>query len=78
MSDKNPSFGVGYKYRVRYQLPQQRIMREAVMKFLGSEEYHLIFDLRPLAGTQRVPRSCIKSAVQVPNSTDVYFDRKVQ
>lgn len=48
----------GRTYRVVYKNPSDRLPREMIGNFMGSDEpprIDLYFDLRPIAGTTRVP-----------------------
>jgi hypothetical protein len=67
---------VGRKYLIHYQSDNQRYMRQAVMVYLGREEGTLIWDLRPKAGTQRMPGYWVSEMYDVPSDTSVYFDRR--
>jgi hypothetical protein len=52
----------GVKYLVIHQSPSQRFARASVLKFLGQDTGEIMsFDARPVAGTQNLPRSWVKS-----------------
>lgn len=63
----------GHRYRIQYQLDNQRKPREAVLDFLGIgrfvDEYD--FSARPIAGTQTLKRSTILQVWEVPQSTPI-------
>jgi hypothetical protein len=68
---------VGDRYLVRYRSGTQRLDRTAVMVYLGQDADTLQFSARPVAGTQRLPRSWIRSVEPVPANTPAHINRIV-
>jgi hypothetical protein len=65
-------------YFIRYRLGEQRIDRSAVMLFMGSTKTDYVFSARPVAGTQRLPKSAlIGTPREVPMSSRVYINKKL-
>jgi hypothetical protein len=65
----------GHRYRVRYRSASQGRDRTAVMVYLDEDGDWLLFDARPAAGTQRMPRAWIQAVEPVPADTPTYIDR---
>ena len=64
MDDDNaPPMRPGQRYQVRYRSGSQRRDRTAVMVYLGEDGDSLLFDARPAAGTQRMPRPFSRKVV---------------
>jgi hypothetical protein len=59
----------GRRYLLRYRGETQRRDRTAVMVYLGEDGDRLLFDARPAAGTQRLPRTWVHSVEPVPADT---------
>jgi hypothetical protein len=74
---KTQSIVVGGRYLVRYRGATQRLERTAVIVYLGEEGDTLLFSARPVAGTQRLPRSWIRAVEPVPAHTPTHIDRTV-
>lgn len=68
----------GQRYRVRYRSATQRRDRTAVMVYLGADGDHLLFDARPVAGTQRLPRTWVRAVEPVPADTPASINTVVQ
>lgn len=49
----------GQKYRVLHKSESQRYTRESVLVLLDRDGNELIFDARPVAGTQKMPVSWV-------------------
>ena len=69
------SMAPGERYRLRYRSETQRRDRTAVMVYLGADGDEFLFDARPAAGTQRLPRVWVLGVEPVPASTPVYLNR---
>jgi hypothetical protein len=65
----------GYRHRVRYRSDSQRRDRTAVMVYLSVDADAVVFDARPAAGTQRMPRTWIKAIEPVPADTPAHINR---
>lgn len=68
---------VGRRYRLRYRSGTQRRDRTAVMVYLGADGEALLFDARPVAGTQRMPRAWIREVQRVPADTPPHLGKVV-
>lgn len=68
----------GKKYRITYKSEAQRNKREAVLQFLEEVEGELVLSARPVAGTQKMPRSWIIDITDVSDSTECYMDKVVR
>src|SRR5262249_14382978 len=74
---------VGHGYHLTYRSTTQRRDRGAVMVYLGTDYGTdtgpsgevLLFDARPAAGTQRLPRTWLRSAHAVPDDTPPYLNK---
>lgn len=56
----------GRWYRLRTQVGTQRYERESVLQYLGMDGYDMLFNARPLAGTQRLsPASLVSTEALV-------------
>jgi hypothetical protein len=53
---------VGQKYRIHHRSQSQKYTRVSVMVFLGTTESdkQILFDARPVAGTQTMPREWVQ------------------
>jgi hypothetical protein len=69
------SMAPGGRYRLRYRSETQRRDRTAVMVYLGEDGDQLLFDARPAAGTQRMPRVWVLGVEPVPANTAAYINR---
>lgn len=67
----------GRKYRIKHRSETQKKDRESVMRFLGEEGSSYVWSARPVAGTQTMPKSWVKSAEPVLESTDPYINKVV-
>ncbi len=65
----------GQRYRLRYRSETQRRDRSAVMVYLGADGDQLLFDARPAAGTQRMPRTWLRAVEQVPVDTPAHINK---
>jgi hypothetical protein len=80
--DNLPDLVVGRKYRIRYKSDTRVVSRWAVMKYLGRKEstregkWTLIWDLRPVAGTQEMPEHWVISTEEVDMDTSVCIDKR--
>jgi len=72
------SMAPGERYRLRYRSETQRRDRTAVMVYLGEDGDQLLFDARPVVGTQRMPRVWILGIEPVPVNTPAYINRVVR
>lgn len=52
---------VGKLYKVVHLIPPQRKARFSILRFMHETPTHYIFDARPLAGTQSLPKDCVIS-----------------
>jgi len=66
---------VGRRYHLRYRSTTQRLDRGAVMVYLGADGDTLLFDARPAAGTQHLPRTWLLAAQAVPADTPPYLNK---
>jgi hypothetical protein len=80
MDDDNaaPPMRPGQRYQVRYRSGSQRRDRIAVMVYLGEDGESLLFDARPAAGTQRMPRPWLRAVEPVPADTAAHINRIVR
>lgn len=69
----------GTKYIVRYQSETQRYQRQAVMVYLGPtpEGDGYLFSARPVAGTQKLPKSWIKGVWKALLGEKIRIDERV-
>jgi hypothetical protein len=65
----------GQRYLLRYRSQTQRRDRTAVMVYLGGDGDELLFDARPAAGTQRLPRAWARSVEPVAADTPAHINR---
>ncbi len=70
-----PAMVIGQRYHLRYRSTTQRRDRGAVMVYLGDDGDDLLFDARPAAGTQRMPRGWLRAADAVPADTPPYINK---
>ena len=75
VNDAVASMRAGCRYRVRYRSGTQRRDRTAVMVYLGADGDALLFDARPAAGTQRMPRGWVRHIEPVPADTPAHINR---
>jgi hypothetical protein len=68
----------GHRYLVRYRNGSQRNDRTAVMIYLGDDADTALFDARPAAGTQRMPRAWIRTIEPVPADTPAHINKVVR
>jgi hypothetical protein len=68
----------GQRYRLRYRSETQRRDRTAVMVYLGADGDQLLFDARPAAGTQRMPRAWLRAVEPVPADTPAHINKIVR
>ncbi len=66
---------VGQRYRLRYRSTTQRLDGSAVMVYLGVDGHQLLFDARPAAGTQRMPRTWLRALDPVPAHTPAHLNK---
>lgn len=65
-------------YKVVYRTTHAKRNRIAQMQFIGEDGDALLFNARPVAGTQRLPREWIQSAEEVttwPEKANRYIGR---
>jgi hypothetical protein len=65
----------GGRYHLRYRAPNQRRSRTAVMDFVAVEGANLVFNARPVAGTQSIPAAWVQSVKAVPTDTPAHIGR---
>ena len=70
-----PPMVLGLRHRLRYRSETQRRDRTAVMVYLGEDGDALLFDARPAAGTQRMPRGWVRAAEPVTANTPAHINR---
>jgi hypothetical protein len=70
-----PAMTQGHRYLVRYRSGTQRNDRTAVMVYLGDDAGTAVFDARPAAGTQRMPRAWIRAIEPVPADTAAHINQ---
>jgi len=70
-----PSLTTGRRYQVRYRSETQRRDRTAVLVYLGADGDALLFDARPAAGTQRMPRGWVRQIEPVSADTPAHINR---
>jgi hypothetical protein len=70
-----PAMTQGQRYLVRYRSGSQRNDRTAVMVYLGDDAGTALFDARPAAGTQRMPRVWIRTIEPVPADTPAHINK---
>jgi len=77
MTVENPATPLrpGQRYRVWYRGESQHLDRIAVMVFLGEDGDTLLFDARPVAGTQHLPRTWLRGSEPVPTETPACINR---
>lgn len=71
----------GKKYKVWYKAPEWKYKREAVMRYLDnalSDTEDLIWDARPAAGTQNMPKSWFIDATDIDPTTPCYIDKMIR
>ena len=72
---------IGRRYLIRYRSDTQRFEREAVMDYLGEgqagvDAENYLFNARPLAGTQAMPKRWVQSVTEVPKSSPIVIERR--
>jgi hypothetical protein len=65
----------GQRCLLLYRSETQRRDRTAVMVYLGEDGDRLLFDARPMAGTQRIPRVWIRDVEPVAADTPAHINR---
>lgn len=71
--------GKTYYVRYHYQAGNGRtVERESIMKFLSEDENEYWFSLRPLAGTQQMPKDWVDSIKEMTAETKLVMPRKPQ
>ena len=72
---------VGGRYLIRHRNDRQKYDRTTVATYLGDRRdsggVYLCFDQRPIAGTVEIPLAWIKDIRQVPDSTPIHVNRRV-
>lgn len=74
------SFEPGKRYRVTHQSPTQHYARVSVMDYLGTAGIidELSFSARPIAGTQKMPRSWIIKAEEVDKGVPISLNMRAR
>jgi hypothetical protein len=70
-----PPLILGQRYLVRYRGETHRRDRTAVMVYLGEDGDRLVFDARPVAGTQFMPRAWVLAVEPVAADTPSHVNR---
>ena len=65
------------KYRVIHRSETQRVDRASVLRYMAEDSEVYYFDARPVAGTQTMPKSWVKSIEERPITTKIDLNRKV-
>lgn len=68
----------GRRYLVRYRSATQRYDRTAVMVYLGEEGDTLLFDARPVAGTQQMPRPWLRAVEPVSAEMPAHINKVIR
>jgi hypothetical protein len=68
---------VGKRYKIYHQSEAQKLLRYSIMDFLGPDETNqnnLMWNARPVAGTQALPKAWISGIFQVHKSAQIILN----
>jgi hypothetical protein len=72
---------VGRKYRIVFKNENQKYLHQSVMAYLGENKalifgHNLVFDARPVAGTQEIPLSWIADIREVKDNHPIVLNKR--
>lgn len=69
---------IGRRYKVRYQIPGMKVVRECLVEYVGEEADKLVFSGRPTFGTIHINKSWITSTEWMIADVECYVDKIVK